>query len=253
MARTSSTDLAELVVPASALDKKWQILGSGLRAQLGFSVAELNVEADHVSDIVTAGFVGRACEYTERAKGKKSWVAPFLEVRNSFKAWLGYQEVWENKPYKRSAFRHVSLTVFLGHEGDTAKAQIFRSEWPGIRAWTSGGIGFQAPGAGQPHWQLDVLKTLRDHDLRDRDRSLARLKGTPHLQEFDPNDASQKLLEKVRQATLERMHFASAAPWWVKQPQGAQPSHMNAPHDPEDLLRWTLCCVSYIRQEMQRF
>ena len=247
-----SNNLTELVVSESALQKKWKILGSELQTKLGFGRTELLIEPEYVSDAVAAGFVGSLCEYIERDRGPKTWVVPLLSLRGAFKAWLGYNEVWQSRSPKRYAFRHVALTVFLGNEGEAAKAQIFRAEWPGIGAWTASGISYQSPGAGQPHWQFDVLKTLRDKEIAERDRSLARLTEAEAPKEFDPSSLEKRLLEKVRHATLERMHFASAAPWWQKQLDQNQPSHMNVPSGSDEVTRWTLGCVSYIRQELRR-
>jgi hypothetical protein len=39
--------------------------------------------------------------------------------------------------------------------------------------------------------------------------------------------------EMIRSITLERMHFASAAPWWTALPTDAKPHHMNALSTPE--------------------
>jgi hypothetical protein len=213
---------------------------------------EVSVKPEYVDDFVVAGFFGHACEFVERHRGKKSAVVPLHDMRDSLKAWLGYHEVWGSKPRKKYSFDHISLTVFLGRDGEVFKAQVFRCEWPGIRPWTPQGISFQSPGAGQPHWQFDALKTLRDVAEDERTKSLANLEEKVAPTEFSPAGLAADLLEKVRQTAIERIHFASAAPWWLKQSKDALPSHMNAPEHPDELLRWVLACVSYIRQELKR-
>jgi hypothetical protein len=92
--------------------------------------------------------------------------------------------------------------------------------------------------AGHPHWQLDVLETLRNqHD---------------ELTELDPADVVEQFPGEptldVRSITLESIHFASAAAWWTGQPD----CQMNAPTDDASLTRWARYCVRYMKQELRR-
>jgi hypothetical protein len=48
--------------------------------------------------------------------------------------------------------------------------------------------------------------------------------------------------------TIERMHLASAAPWW----RWPIIPIATAPADVAELDRWILGCISYLRQEVQR-
>jgi hypothetical protein len=94
------------------------------------------------------------------------------------------------------------------------KPQIFRSEWPGIRDWSGTGPGFQSPGAGHPHWQFDVQTALRAQQNEAAITSTTNF-DEETIEDFELEAAREPdVLELVRAATIERMHFASAAPWW---------------------------------------
>jgi hypothetical protein len=169
------------------------------------------------------------------------------------KAWLGFHEVWENGPRNICIFHHVSLTVHVGYEGDPIKPQVFRSEWVGVRAWQAGVVGFQSPGAGHPHWQFDAMKSVRDINEGQKSLSLARLNEKITPEEFDPTTMTENILTDFQYIRLDRIHFASAAPWWLlPDKHESQPLHMNAPPDSNALIRWTLACVTYMRQEFLR-
>lgn len=256
MARKSSppfSPLSELKISLAALERRWISLTRGLCIQLGRAEGEILVQADYAPTSVTAGFVGRACEYVERDRGGNSPVAPLCSIRQgSLLFWLGFHEVWENRPGNSYAFHHVSLTVHLGYEGDLLKPQIFRSEWPGIRGWSGGGIGFQSPGAGHPHWQFDALRTIYKARTDQKDKTLARLRDEAVAVDFDPASVTRDVMTEVQQIALERVHFASAAPWWVSLGDRPYGLHMNAPRDQDALFRWIMECVAYIRQELGR-
>src|SRR5260370_41516663 len=108
--------------------------------------------------------------------------------------------MWEQKSTNTFIFHHVSLTVYVGYEGYSHKPQIFRSEWPGIRNWSSGGIGFQSPGAGHPHWQFDAIRTISDADKTQKERSLAKLREEMAVEEFNSGGAGDWNTEVKQQA-----------------------------------------------------
>jgi hypothetical protein len=210
------------------------------------------VRADAVAEQVIAGFVGSACVRVRRNRGSPTFVVPFTDLgKDNLKSWLGFQEKWELVSAKIYSFHHVSLTVHFGYEGDIAKPQMFRAEWPGIRRWTSEKIGFQSPGAGHPHWQFDALESTLNGDAEIRERTLARIRGDEVVADFQPESSHLNAISAAQKVSIERFHFASAAPWW--QPNAyVHPSHMNAPADADAISRWVLECVSYMRQELDR-
>ncbi|HEV2955407.1 MAG TPA: hypothetical protein VGX95_04775 [Xanthobacteraceae bacterium] len=152
---------------------------------------------------------------------------------------------------RQYAFRHLSLTVHFGFTNDPLKPQVFRSEWSGIRDWTGAGPGFQSPGAGHPHWQFDLATALQ-LDSRETLDLVFDDSGDDTVEDFATIASDQNVLRLVQSTTIERMHFASAAPWWRRQASDDQPLHMNAPEDQESLSRWLLACIVYLKQELAR-
>jgi hypothetical protein len=184
---------------------------------------------------------------------RSSPVAPLTQIgRGPLRSWLGFHEVWEEKSSNTFAFHHVSLTVYLGYKGYSPKPQIFRSEWPGIRNWSSVEIGFQSPGAGHPHWQFDAIQTISDADSAQKVRSLAKLREEETVVEDFNSAEGIDAISDLKQLALDRIHFASAAPWWLPNVDKPYGLHMNAPRDSGALTRWTVQCVAYLRQELAR-
>lgn len=187
-------------------------------------------------------------ERIDRNRGTAS-VAPLLTLPSNLSAWLGYQEVWDLESGRMPfTFRQVSITVHVGEVGDPVKPQLLRLEWPGLRNWDRSGVGFQSSGAGHPHWQIDVLESL--HELRSRaafDPGFGE-----EVETFDAELTTPTILDRIRELTIEKMHLASAAPWWLSRPAGFGMHHLNAPTDQEELLRWLTAAIAYIRQELSR-
>lgn len=242
----SSPQPTQLLARRQTLDKRWPVLESALNRALQ-PTKPIQVAAEYLSQGATAGFVGGDCERVDRNRGGQSRVAPFLTLGGDLLAWVGYFETWRsvsgNLPF---AFRELSLTVHIGRQGDPLKPQIFRSEWAGVSDWGGGEIGFQAAGAGHPHWQIDALESLA---------------AFAEPVQFVPDPAEDVTIfeggapapeELLRSVTVERMHFASAADWWVPIGKGAMPRHMNAPREVDDLTRWSVNCIEYLRQELGR-
>jgi hypothetical protein len=252
MARKSSphyNELADIKISGATLERRWSLLANGLRACCRFTPAELTIITEKADDVVVAGLVGHVCEPARRNMGRSTFVAPFTRLgRSEMLSWLGFHEKWEVLPGKLYRFHHVSLTIYFGYEGDILKPQIFRSEWPGVRPWIGDQIGFQTPGAGQPHWQFDAIQST--WDVEAGVDSLPHLEGEQPVPDLILQTGRVDAVVAARRIPLERLHFASAAPWWQNLP-GSQ-AHVNAPRDADAILRWILACVSYMRQELER-
>lgn len=236
----------QLLARRQTLDRRWPVISTALNGALR-GAKPIQVAADYLSQGATAGFVGGDCERIDRNRGGQSNVAPFTVVNGDLLAWIGYYETWRHVqgtlPF---AFRELSLTVHIGHQGDPVKPQLFRSEWAGVSDWGGDELGFQAVDAGHPHWQMDALESLAAFAepaqfLPDAAEELATFEGTA--------PAPKELLQSV---TLERIHFASSADWWVPIPKGGTPRHINAPQKLDDLTSWAVNCVEYLRQELGR-
>jgi hypothetical protein len=214
-----------------ALEQRWQALGAQFCGLLGLNAQQLGIYPDAQAGRVWAGLQGSKCERTARNRGGASSVVPLCDLPKSLAAWLGFQEVWDvetgPRPY---IFRQLGLTIHFGYVGDPIKPQAFRLEWPGIRDWNGAGPTFQTPGAGHPHWQFDILE------------SLAKLEKSEAADVFEPEEielveefganSSLSIGPLVSSISMEGMHFASGARWWVPRASESIGQHMNAPPDP---------------------
>jgi hypothetical protein len=143
-------------------------------------------------------------------------------------------------------FRQVSLTVHFGYLGDPIKPQALRLEWPGVRDWNGAGLSFQTPGAGHPHWQIDLLESLAGQKNENFTVS------TETVEDFGAEQLTPDLNDLLRSISIEKMHLASAARWWLPATTVAQGHHMNIPPDLVGLTRWLSQSVLYLQQELGR-
>jgi hypothetical protein len=245
---TSEPRPQQLHASRAVLDRRWVELTSIVGATLELDRPRLRVMPDYQDEGVWVGLVGTACERINRNRGGATFVAPLCSLSSGLKAWISLWEVWEASGRPGSfTFRELSITVYFGLTNDPLKYQAFRAEWPGIRDWNGSGFSFQSPGAGHPHWQIDVLQTLRE--VRDQESFTA---GSTNLvQDFIEETTESDLDALFCSIGLERMHFASAAPWWAVQSVSTRP-HMNAPAEERGLTRWMSGCLSYLKQELRR-
>lgn len=244
----SELEARRLRATKGQLDQRWAKVSEILATEIQQRPRDVAVEADYQANGVWTGLRGAMVERIERNRGTAS-VAPFLKLPDDLVAWLGYQEVWDAEsgraPY---AFRQASLTIHLGDVGDPVKPQLLRLEWPGLRDWDRSGVGFQSYGAGHPHWQIDVLESLRDMRA---DAAFEPDAGI-EVETFEPQHATRSLSERIGALELESMHLASAAPWWSDRPAEFGMHHLNAPDSQEALLRWLRLAIAYMKQELAR-
>jgi hypothetical protein len=250
--RSSSSGVAELLASKAALDQRWQALHSLIAGALGLPLdrRQLRVDAEYASGRAWAGLQGEACERISRNQGGSTWVAPICELPSDLVAWLGWQEVWELPTGQRSyRFRNIGLTVYLGKRHEAVKPQLLRLEWPGLSTWSSKDqITFQSPGAGQPHWQIDIVQSLAVG------RSVTEFEpdSIEVVEDFEAIIQEPTIDDLIRRLSVERMHLASAAPWWLPAVPGDVGHHMNAPADLNALSRWLGESITYLRQELSR-
>jgi hypothetical protein len=251
MARPASRSLSpppELRATKGALDQRWVELKGLMAATLELDPRQLRVDAEYQSDRVWAGLQGSACERITRDRGGASWVAPLYEMPSNLFAWLGWQEAWElttgQRPYR---FKNMGLTIYLGKRHEAIKPQFLRLEWPGITKWEGPEVSFQSPGAGHPHWQFDLMRSLVQVPPADFQPDPGEI-----VENFETAFHEQKVDDLVRRLSVERMHLASAAPWWLPAQSGEIGHHMNAPSDLSALSRWLNHSLLYLRQELAR-
>ncbi len=246
--QTSETPLFELRATRGALEQRWLLISSQLSSMLGFGSGELRIDAESQAEKVWAGLQGSACERVSRNRGGAARVVPLRALQRDLHAWLGLQEVWDIGPGPRPfLFRQLSLTVHFGYRGDPIKPQAFRLEWPGIRDWSGAGLSFQTPGAAHPHWQVDILESFAGQKTQAFSAASDEI-----VEDFGAEQATPDLNDLVGSLTIERMHLASAARWWLPTTSQARGQHMNMPPDLPGLTRWLSESVLYIRQELGR-
>lgn len=248
--RTSNVTPADLRVTKGALDQRWFELNRLFATTLGVGIdnRRLRVDVEYQAERVWAGLTGAVCERVTRNHGGATWVAPLCPMPSELLAWLGWQEEWRvttgPKPFQ---FRSIGLTVYIGRPNEALKPQFLRLEWPGISNWSGSTPSFQSPGAGHPHWQLDLLQSLTEST------------GPPTfdpepleiVEDFEMTVATRSVDNLVRALSFERMHLASAAPWWLASTSDIG-HHMNAPSDLAALSRWLECSIRYLQQELGR-
>jgi hypothetical protein len=250
--RSSSVSPSELSAPKAALDQRWLTLNSLIAKALALPSdgRQVRVEADYQVNGVWAGLLGAACERIERNQGGPTWVVPLCELPSNLIAWLGWQENWEIPGSQRNyRFKNMGLTVYLGKRNEAVKPQFLRLEWPGYAKWSSGDqSSFQSPGAGHPHWQIDLIQSLSNI----RAEIAFDVESEEIVEDFELVVREQTVDNLVRRLSIERMHLASAAPWWLPAATGEVGHHMNAPPDLHALNRWLHESIAYLRQELGR-
>ncbi len=244
----SELERRRLRASKSQLDRRWAMLGGLLSDSLDRPARAIVIEAEYLAAGVWTGLRGNDVERITRNRGAAS-VVRFAPLPEGLAAWLGYQEVWDQEggrvPF---AFRQAGLTIHVGEVGDPVKPQLLRLEWPGLRDWDRSGVGFQSLGAGHPHWQVDLFESL--HALREPATFEPEL--IEATADFGALPDTPSLPDRIAGLTFERMHLASAAPWWSDRPAEFALHHLNAPSDEAALSRWLGCAIDYVRQELSR-
>jgi hypothetical protein len=235
-------------------------LGSEL-SDLAEKPGKVTIEGDFNLRQVAVGLAGERCEPVERVRGE-ALLVPLRWMGAGFWAWLGYREEWdlneEGRPTparRRFTFRSAGLTVHLGRRGDRLKPQLFRAEWAGWTTWPGIGLGFQAEGAGHPHWQFDALDSLGTEADAELAKEYLKVLRAEEQHEVEPQDfvpqglTADDVRALVRQRPLSRMHFPSGAHWWRDAPAN---THAHAPQSTDELRRWVALSVGYICRELDR-
>lgn len=185
--------------------------------------------------------VGLGSERVDRNAGRPHNIVRICPLADDIFAWAGYREDWRTETGTQTfSFVNAGFTVHVGRAGEVVKPQLLRSEWVGPR---DGGFTNLA---GHPHWQWDALESVRARDTQSAPRFSAERNTT--AREFGA--ATREVLEQdpLLSLTVERMHFASAALWW----RTPTPPVAHGAETVEDIDRWALGCLSYLRQELGR-
>ena len=179
--------------------------------------------------------------------GQPSW----LLLRYCLKV---YWHGWESMRLGRGAmkgymFRHLSLTIHFGFQRDSVKPQVFRSEWESVQAANGSNVKFASGDVANPHWQFDLGLLIRSH-LEEMKVSRGNEFPDDLVEDFENTITNGNVTELILSATLERLHFASAAPWWKAQEFEEKSVYVNAPSDEQTLSRWMVGCIAYLKKEL---
>ncbi len=238
----SRSEPTEPKLSSAAFTQRCRTLAVSFGEVVGQATGDIAFAPEISSTAAVMMLGGRASETIARNRGNPHRVVPLCAVTDEVLAWAGYRESWQKQGAEQS-FRFVEggFTLHIGRQGELAKPQILRSEWISPRN------GAFVNRAGHPHWQLDVLESVRTRspeppawfDDRTIPRAAIEFEGEPL-----PVISEDLLLG----LTIERMHLASAALWW-RQPN---PPVAHPPETVAELDRWILGCVAYLRQEVGR-
>jgi hypothetical protein len=242
-----------LIVTEGHLETHFREVSSILEAVIDAS-ASARLDFDFASSPVVAALVGNGCEFISHNRGMRVPVAPLLRLQNEVWSWLSYREEWideDRRKTRRFSFRSAGVTVYFGFRSDVFKPQMFRAEWAGWAQWTGQGYSFQGSEAGHPHWQIDVLDSLKeDENAAEAATFLELLKDDAEgeVREFrpPPTPGARAFISAQK---LSRIHFASAAPWWKLPPHN---DHAHGPESLVDVQRWAQGSLQYVTTELKR-
>ena len=226
----------------SAVNRRCHLLSSKFCEELGRARGSLSVfhEMSDSSALILLG--GRASEVIERNVGKRHRVVKLCSISEELHAWIGFREQWQRVDGRRNfTFTASGFTVHVGKSGEMHKPQVMRSEWMGRQC-----AGFSSD-VGQPHWHVDVLETAR-LEVASRSARFHSNTGGGVSRDFTVDRDAQMYEKLFYGVAIERMHLASAAPWWQK----VNTRIAHSPATVSELDRWIFGCISYIRQEMYR-
>ena len=230
------------------LEARSKIVAGEICKLLGTGLASLQFHPEYASETAVSELRGSATEATQsRNRGRVTHVAKLCEFGECGYAWISLREKWNYATTRGGrafyCFESAGITVYAGGEGQADKAQILRAEWAGFTD-RGDGEAYQAGGAAHPHWQIDLLETLREAGTE-----VGRFGEQPPLRQFSALRTIPSLTESLRIAPFERFHFASAANWWRPDSEGC--GHQHTPRDADEVLRWVLGSVNYVRDQLQ--
>ena len=233
--------------------------------QLNIELAKLSayeLRAGFTSEGAVATISASETRRVNRHRGGEVEIAPLCESRSkNARFWVSYLEEWRDKGSNRYWFQSSNLTFFQSFDDDAKLVQLFRAEWPGYAEWQKGQVGWQAPGAGHPHWQFDALESYVSREARENETArLVELLTKSHedLEEFGADDipvAHDLIFGGELDTSWAKMHFASQALWskspWDGDTESVS-SHSHAPSRIKEVRAWLTSVIVYVRSELSR-
>lgn len=182
---------------------------------------------------------GTSTEWTNRNIGGGHRVLSLCTLTQDQFAWLGYRELWvaSGRSYD---FSEAAITIHIGKKDIIDKDQLMRLEWVAPNA-----SSFQSD-VGHPHWQIDVLDTLKNRAPEEAIKFEPDKPKTPVP--FSVDTEPNQELNYLENLKLHRMHLASAAAWWRSDPETVS----FAPQRESEIDMWLRQSISYVRKELRR-
>ena len=227
---------------AGQVDTRCSLLSSKFCEELGRERGALSVfpEISDTAAVILLG--GRASELIERNTGTKHRVVELCTISDDICAWIGFREQWQRRGRQRKfSFISGGFTIHVGRTGEVYKPQIMRSEWMGLPSTEVGSD------VGQPHWHIDLLETAQN-SITNRPVRFGDNGEEECMKDFRSDTGAEELGDLFFGITIERMHLASYAPWWL----GEDANICHSPKTVVELDQWIFGCIAYIRQEIGR-
>ena len=226
------------------MDVRRRTLAARVENELGLAAGQIMFYVEELGSDRYIALGGQATEVAKRNRGKTHRVVECGKLDREIYAWIGFQEQWRRVLRGRDMeFVRGSFTAHIGRQGELEKPQVLRKEWVGRSSEQ------YREDIGQPHWQVDILESLRisSQSAKERlDRSFDA--GQRRVVEFPAGGYTQSDNDLFPGMSIERMHLASAARLW----DCTLGDLATSPTDVGELDRWMLHSLRYIRQEMAR-
>ena len=253
--------MSVLEIKRSTIEAHWDHLTIELQGLFAATDRNFTVSREWTSDGGGAGLMGSSAEYTNRHRGGRTPILPlFPENLDRLPYWISWLEEWNVVRSDIFRFRSTNLTFFWGPIGEGTKVQLFRAEWPGLADWGNGEIGWQAPGAGHPHWQFEAAQSIADTGIRrERVRRLMAILGN----DGEPEEFGDHFIDSLSEYAepdapdmrWARMHFACQANWAQSRWNGdinVTEHHAHSPASVQEIRHWLYSVLQYIRHEIRK-
>tara|TARA_R110002072_G_scaffold87288_1_gene197098 strand:+ start:385 stop:1146 length:762 start_codon:yes stop_codon:yes gene_type:complete len=181
-----------------------------------------------------------------------------LAANDESTLYFGYNEQWQ-PARRREQIEFVSSNLrFVIASGEAMPNLRFRLEWTGAK--TEGGVvGYPGVGAAHPHWQFDVDAGWFEPADPAAEELEIDLEPIAEEVDLDDDEVIANALPRARiSATLagfHRLHLPARTMWHnliCAMPGAAEPQQ-HTPASEEEIDRWVISALRYLRSEFQNY